>query len=305
MFGMPHVDTLAHRLGATQHGLATRRQLRTATISYDTIRRRLRDDVWRERLPGILDLGTHAPSWWQSAQALLLATAPEGLLSHETAAHLHGLPDVSRPGTPDVLVLRGRHPQVGDVRLHTTVRLREVERSEVDGWPVTAGGRTVVDCAPRRTDDWLQLSIGHLLRRGATTLTDVVESAALRPGAAATGRVLRACAGLPPNLDRTESLLEIRGAIVLARLGLTPPALQHRVRFMGHWYRLDAAWPARRVGAEFDGRAWHDTELRSGADAVKDGNAARAGWDIVRLRHADVIDPDNSSAITRLRALVL
>lgn len=302
---MGHVDTRAHGIGSTQHGLATRRQLHGDGISYDTIRRRVDAGIWSERLPGVIDLGTHEATWWQSAQALLLAAGPEAVLSHETAAFLHDLPDVTRPASPDVLVQRGRHAAIDGVRLHTTVRLGEAEVTEIDGWPATAGGRTIVDCAPRRSDDWLQLSTGQLIRRGGTTLTEVVESAALRRGAPATGRVLRACAGLPPHLDRTESILEVRGVIALARIGLQPPALQHTVRLEGRWYRFDAAWPSLNVAVEFDSKAWHDTEIRSGADALKDGSAKREGWTVIRLRHRDVIDPSASPRIDRLRRSVL
>lgn len=302
---MESVDARASRIGAGQLGLATTRQLRAEGIHRDTIRRRLRSGRWRERLPGVVDLGTHEPDWWRSTQALLLAAGEGAVLSHGTAAHLHRLPDARRPSSPDVLVRRGRHASVGGVRLHTTVLLAPTEVVRVDGWPVTAGGRTVVDNAPKRSDDWLQLSIGQLLRRGATTLTDVVESAAARQGAVGTGRVIRACAGLPPDLDRTESPLEVRGVIEFARLGLPSPVLQHVVELEGRHYRFDAAWPRIRLAAEFDGKAWHDTELRSGADAVKDGCANRAGWEVVRVRDSDVRAPERSPKIRRLRALLL
>lgn len=302
---MGDVDVRAHAIGRTQLGLATRSQLRAALISHEATRRRLDDGVWTERIPGVIDLGTHEPGWWQSARALLLAAGDGAVLSHGTAAVLHGLPDVGRPASPDVLVRRGRHPAVGGVRLHTTVRLPDSEVGEVDGWPVTSGSRTVVDCAPRRDDDWLQLAIAHLVRAGGSSLTAMVESAALRAGAAATGRVVRACAGLPADIDRAESPLEVRGVIALSRLGLPTPVLQHRVTLNGQRYRLDAAWPPQRVAAEFDGKVWHDTELRSGLDALKDGNGAADGWEIVRLRHADVVAPWRSERIHHLRTLLL
>lgn len=302
---MGDVDVRAHALGAEQRGLATSSQLRGVGISDDSIRRRKHVGTWRERLPGVLDLGTHRRDWWQSAQALLLGAGEGAVLSHRTAAVLHGLPDVVRPAAPDVLVRRGRHAEVGGIRLHTTVRLAEEEVEDVDGWPVTSGSRTVVDCAPTQSDDWLQLSIAHLLRNGGTTLAKVVGSAALRVGAAATGRVVRACAGLPPNIDRTESPLEVRGVIALSRLGLPTPVLQHRVVLLGKRYRFDAAWPPQQVAAEFDSKAWHETESRSGADAVKDGSAKSEGWHVVRLRHADIVAPWRSEKIHRLRTLLL
>lgn len=302
---MGRVDALANELARGQDGLVTRAQLPAVGISDRTIRRRLRSGEWRLRLPGVIDLGTHPPTWWQSARALLLAAGDDGVLSHDTAAVLHGLPDVRLPDVPDVLVPRGRHPAVAGHRLHTTVRMGADEVVEVDGRPATSAARTVVDCAPRRTDDWLQVTIGQLVRRRLTTVAAVVESAALRPGAAATGRVIRACAGLPPHLDHTESPLEVRGVITLARLGLQPPALQYCVRLRGRDYRFDAAWPALRVAVEFDSAAWHDTELRSGADAVKDGAADAERWVVVRLRERDLRHPSSSSEIARLRSLVL
>lgn len=301
---MGDVDRRAHEIARSQLGLATRAQLR-AVISGDSITRRLATGTWQEWLPNVIDLGTHEAGWWQSARALLLGAGAGSVLSHETAAHLHGLPDVTRPRSPDVLVVRGRHAAVGGHRLHTTVRLPACEVEELDGWPVTSGSRAVVDCAPRRSDDWLQLAIARLLRQRRTTLTAVIDSAALRSGAAATARVVRACAGLPPGIDRTESPLEVRGVIALARLGLPTPVLQHRVVLRGDRYRFDAAWPPRRVAAEFDGAAWHDTEIRSGADAIRDGAAGAEGWEVVRFRHADVEAPWRSERVDRLRTLLL
>lgn len=303
---MGDVDARAHAIGREQDGLATRQQLRTdARISPDSIRRRITAEVWTEDPPGVLNLGTHEPSWRQSARALLLAAGDGAVLSHGTAAHLHGLPDMDCPVTPDVLVSRTRHASVGNVRLHTTVSLPDLEVTVIGGLPVTSGSRTVVDCAPSQSDDWLQLSIGALVRSGRTSLTAVVESAAHRRGAAATGRVVRACAGLPPDIDRAESPLEVRGVIAVSRLGLPTPVLQYRVVLAGTRYRFDAAWPPQRVAVEFDSKAWHDTEHRSGLDAIKDGNAEAEGWEVVRLRHRDIVAPWKSERMHHLRGLLL
>lgn len=303
---MGDVDARAHAIGRVQEGLATRRQLTTvATISPDSIRRRVLAGIWTEDLPGVIDLGTHEPSWRQSARALLLAAGNGAVLSHRTAAYLHGLPDIDRPASPDVLVPRRRHASVAGIRLHTTVSLPDAEIAMVDGLPVTSGSRTVVDCAPRQSNDWLQLAIAALVRSGRSSLAAMVVSAAHRRGAAATGRVVRACAGLPPDIDRAESPLEVRGVLALSRLGLPTPVLQHRVVLAGTRYRFDAAWPAQLVAAEFDSKAWHDTEIRSGLDAMKDGNAEAEGWEVVRLRHRDIVAPWKSERIHHLRDLLL
>lgn len=303
--GMASTHELAATIGREQDGLALRSQLRDAGISDRTIRRWLQRERWSLRLPGVIDLRTHQPTWWQSARALLLAAGPDAVLSHATAAVLHGLLDVRRPAVPDVLVPRGRHAAIGGHRLHTTVRLPDEEVTCIDGWPATAAGRCIVDMAPQRTDDWLQVAIGDALRRGVTDLAAVVDSALARRGAPATGRVLRACAGLPPNLDRTESPLEVRGLIALARIGLVPPRVQYPIVLEGKRYRFDIAWPTLRVAGEFDGATWHEPGIRRARDARKDGSAGRAGWVIERLRARDVNDPWSSSRMQRLRSLVL
>ena len=48
-------------------------------------------------------------------------------------------------------------------------------------------------------------------------------------------------------------------------------------------YRLDCAWPDRRLVVEVDGRATHATASRFDSDRERDRRLTLAGWTVVRV----------------------
>ena len=62
------------------------------------------------------------------------------------------------------------------------------------------------------------------------------------------------------------------------------PVLQYRVGT----YRLDFAFPEKRVGVEVDGHAYHSTKIQRARDAQRDRFLAGLGWAVLRFTGTEV-----------------
>jgi len=235
-------------------------------------------------------------------RVLIAATMPQlgsgAVLSHASGAVLRDLP-VWREALGSVHVTRPRRGGGGRrtvLRRHTSP-LDPDEVGEVDGWPVTALARTVVDHA--RSVPFEQ-GVAAADRALALGLDPVLLQAALEreagwPGAGRARRVADFADG------RAESAGESVSRVVLARLGLMPEDLQlavvDGVRVVG---RVDFAWPEHRTIGEFDGRLKYGRLLRKGEDIVqvvyrekvREDLLRDLGWQVVRWTWADLEHPD-------------
>lgn len=301
---MSSVDERANEVGRGQHGLATRAQLAAAGIGQRTVRRRLDGQRWTEPVPTVIDLGTHAASWAQAAMRLVLAAGPRALLSHRTAAFLHGFLDCPRPGRIDVLVDRIRHDSVGDVRLHTTVRILGDERTEVDGLPCTSEARTWIDLAALLTDEHLELVSYDLARRRPAIRTEARTLLERRKGAPGRARLLQVLEAMPAGLELMDSHFEVAGVRVFIDAGLPMPRLQLEIRDDAGVFvhRADAAWPDDKVLVAFDGRRWHDTPLRRARDRAQRQRLRELGWTVIVVHYEDLRGARLEALLARLRA---
>ncbi|WP_037081025.1 type IV toxin-antitoxin system AbiEi family antitoxin domain-containing protein [Pseudonocardia spinosispora] len=205
---------------------------------------------------------------------LIGATFPElaadAVLSHGSAAVLHGLPTWGVP-LDRVAVTRNRRSGARrGTRAHVhAAPLGTDEVCLIDGFPVTSLPRTVVDIARALVFE-SAVVIGDAALRliGPDELADMLARARRRPGVARAGR---AVAFMNPA---SESVGESRSRVAIAMAGLPAPVLQWEVRapsgrLIG---RTDLAWPQHRVVGEFDGRVKYGRRLlkpgQTGGDVV-------------------------------------
>ncbi len=153
--GQPEVMRLPDStlvLAGSQHGVITRRQLREAGITRDTLRWRVGRD-WRLLLPGVYVLQTGLPSERQRLVAAQLAGGEGAWLAGSTAAALHGLRSCSVGVPIRVLVAapkRSRRVAWVDIRSTTLTGEPVVDR---DGLRVGCLARAVVDAAAETPDE--------------------------------------------------------------------------------------------------------------------------------------------------------
>ncbi len=195
-----------------------------------------------------------------------MAMLARGVLSHRSAAVLHGLP-LPRGGLELVQVTQ---PEAASGRRRGHVHrfaspLDPAEVSVIDGVPVTDLARTVVDLGRTLRLADAVAAADAALRQGLdpVTLGTALAGARGRPGVADARRVVAFADG------RSESAGESHSRVLLHRIGLAPSSLQHEVhddlgRLVG---RSDFVWEAERTLGEFDGRVKYGRLLGPGQPA--------------------------------------
>lgn len=304
--GMISVQERAQRIGRTQRGWATRHQLiDEAGVSATSIRRMVAAGRWREVYPGVIDLGTHRPSWLGAVLGGVLAAGPQAWASHATAAALQGFLDAPRPDHLDVLVARGRHARVGRLALHTSGSIGLDEVTTVDRIPCTSIARTLLDLAATTSPDVLERYLLDQARRTAAVVRQVVELTDRHRGRPGRRRLLDVVARLPDGADAIGSPLEVVGIQRLRRLDPPPFELQFHVCDLdgAPIKRVDVAWPALRSVLEFDGAAYHDLTASQRIDEQQRARMRACGWHVEVLRRRDLDGPALEAFVRRLRAV--
>lgn len=237
------------------------------------------------------------------ARAVLLALADGSVLSHDTAALVHGLPnwglDLSQVRVTRPMVRTPRHQAgVG----HHVAALPDAQKS-VSGLPVTTLARTAMDVARTRGYEAGLVCADAALHAGAdaTQLRQVAELMREWPGASASTAVAGAADGRTesPGETLTRTMLQSMGLVVEPQAYL--PAAEARVDF-----RLRD----HPVVVEFDGRAKYATaegaaDLRVLWDEKRREDRIRAlGYVVVRITWADLFGPQRAVTERRVRAAI-
>jgi hypothetical protein len=231
-------------------------------------------------------------------EATLQQTSADAVVSHMSAAVLHGLPTWSNE-LVRIHLTRARDGG-GKVRrythLHTSALPRE-DVVEVGGHPVTSLARTVVDLS-RTLSMARSVPIGDAALRLGLTQDDLFAVAARCIGWSGITRARRAIDFLDA---RSESVGESSSRVVLHEIGVSTPQPQLDVfdalgRLVG---RADFGWEEYRTLGEFDGRVKYGRLLKPGqtiADVVfaekrREDALRNLGWEVVRWLWEDLKDP--------------
>jgi hypothetical protein len=215
-----------------------------------------------------------APTWKDQLAVELLATG--GAACGLSAPALYGL--VKPPAEPAVLV--PRHNRVAVAGRHTTRDLEPGECVTVDGLRALAPIRMVLDAVhrlPARQAEALIESaiVKGLVKPGALERRARELQHAKRPGCAVTLRIL---AEIHPELALSRNEWEALVARRAEEYGLERPTLEFEV-WIGHRrYFLDAAWPALKIGLEFDGRDPHMRKRVHDNDSNRRNDFTSAHW---------------------------
>lgn len=239
-----------------------------------------------------------------------------GVVSHASAALVHGLPLFRIPLRKVHVIRRPPASGSGSTRVHLHVaRLPPSETTVVDGLEFTDVTRTVVDVARCSPFEPAVVLADAALARGATTPAAV--SACLTemggvPGRRSAARVLAFADG------RSESVGESRSRVLFHRLRIPAPELQGEVRrrdgsLIG---RSDFGWEGEGTLGEFDGRVKYGRLLRPGQtagdavyqeklreDELRDTGRQVVRWTWPELETADVVGERLTRAFARGRGL--
>lgn len=292
---MDSPDARLAALARHQHGCFRLDQVLACGFTVAQVRVRVARGEWWRPMRGLVAI-TAWPESWRRDAAIALAARPDGVLGELTAARLLGLVDRAPP-RPVLIVAptaSARSP-VADVR---RAHLAPDATTLVQGLRCTDATRTLLDLAgvigPKRLQGMVDRAL-HQQPGSARSLARAVDLAPrLRPaGRAALAEAVEVW--LPAI--RPGSTAEVRLLRQIQAYGLPEPERQVRVRDeCGDVIaRLDAGWPACRLGLEYDSRRWHGPE-RWAADEARDATLRRLGWDVI---HVDSLDLRPGSDLRR------
>lgn len=299
---------ILHDLSREQHSAASWNQMRDAGIPEDWIIKEAHHSRIIREAPSVYRPWGVKRSWKLRASAAVLSARAPALISHRSAAWLHGI-DEHQPGIIDVTVPRHRRP-----RSRPGVQFHESRQFDIavagakvlDGLPVTGVARTILDsCSvlpgfPDRLDlfdearrlklvDWDELwdcLVVHTGRgrRGLQRYRDVLLT---RDGTAPAGTKFPRRVGL-----------------LLESAGLPTPVCEHPVKHDEGVYFLDLAYLApRKVAVECIGRIGHDFERAFEDDPVRRNRLQLLGWIVIEVTWRRFVNAPESVVAEVMQAL--
>lgn len=217
-------------------------------------------------------------TWRQQVRAVLLACHDETAAALWTALRLLG-GSCDHDGI-DVLGPLDRQVTLEGVTCHRSGLLEDGDIVLRDGMRCTSPLRTVIDLSGPMSVSELGDVVDDFLRRKLLKLEDLRERVdRLRPAPGrSVAKLRRVLTRRLPGYDAGESALEARIMRVINRYGIPRPTQQHRVRFGDRRYRLDFAWPDRRVYLEGNGFGFHSLTTDLDRDARRQNDLVADGW---------------------------
>ncbi|HSC21512.1 MAG TPA: DUF559 domain-containing protein [Solirubrobacterales bacterium] len=223
--------------------------------------------------------------------AAVLASGPEALLSHHTAAALWGV----RGYSGGVIHVTAPHKSTSTKRIQRHFSLvPEDERAFEDGIPATSVHRTIFDLAPAVSVDDVVAMIKeaeYLQRWDRLSLPDLLERYPGKRGSRKIRFALRRLEEEPPGPKRSK--LEERFAPFLRRHRLPLPRFNDWILLGAKRYLIDCHWPALRLIVELDGWEGHSSRSAFQDDRSRDRRLKVAGFSVLHLTWSQLdVEPE-------------
>jgi hypothetical protein len=274
-----------------------RRQLRAAGLTPKQIDRRISTGVLFPLHRAVYAIGHDLLSQRGRWLAAVLACGPKALLSHRSAAALHGL--LPAPGrSAHVTAARTTRRSSPGIRVHRARHLREGDRALIDRIPVTSVARTLMDLAVSTDHHTLARAFEEADRLRILRLAELEELRARSHG----HHGMRLFDAVLSNHTMPADLLsELEKLFLELCQDHAIPAPSSNVLVEGH--KVDFHWHAERVVVELDGWAYHRTRVSHERDHAQTTELELAGYEVLRFTYRQVTDqPDRVIARVR-RAL--
>ena len=301
---MGNIDDLVQGLGADQHGAFSRFQVVGLGCPAGIIRSRTRTGRWIRRTAGVYSLVGAPDTWRQRLWIAHLDVGPRSMVSHESAAQLHGLGGVARQQIVLSSDRRQGHDRAG-LTLHRPTDLLPVDRTTVDSLPVTNVARTIVDLSAVISAPRLSIALQDAVAGNLTSFASVGDLMlrVSRRGKPGMTRLAGALDQLGGNSAVPRSELERRLDNVLDGVGAA---------FTGEYPLpsdgsmegfVDRVNLRSKVIVEGDGRRWHARLQTMAKDRQRDRVAAAQGFLTVRVMWEDLVN-DPGGVASDVRATI-
>jgi REase_MTES_1575 len=156
----------------------------------------------------------------------------------------------------------------------------------VKGRQVSAPAWTAIEIAPSLRRPRALATLDAALRSGTCDRVDLIRAAAEQAGRRG---ILTARELIPLARHEAESPMESEARLAMIDGGLPEPVLQYAiVDHDGQVWRLDFAWPDRKLAVEYDGFDWHSTPEHLRRDRQKKAALQELGWRVLSIVGDDV-----------------
>jgi very-short-patch-repair endonuclease/predicted transcriptional regulator of viral defense system len=229
----------------------------------------------------------------------VLATAePGAVISHHTAAQLHGLDLFAVSEEVSITRAAGAGSRSGKAGVHVhAARLPAGHVTLRLAVPVTTVARTVVDLG--RTGEFREgvVVADSALHRQQTSKCALERVVAELPRCHG---IRQASAAISFADARAESVLESIARVAFRDYGLPPPRLQVELGGSDFRARVDFYWPEFRTVAEVDGAMKYDDRSAAMRQLRRDANLRRAGFQVEHFSWQEITgDPERVAETIR------
>jgi very-short-patch-repair endonuclease len=233
--------------------------------------------------------------------AAVLASGPEALLSHGTAAALWGI----RGYSGGAIHVTARHKSTSTRRIRRHFSIVPVDEEAVEEEiPVTSVHRTIFDLAPTVSVDEVVAMIKeaeYLNRWDRLSLPDLLERYPGKRGSRKLRFALERLKEEPSGHKRSK--LEERFAPFLRRHDLPLPRFNDWILLGPKRYKVDCHWPHLRLIVELDGWEGHSSRSAFQDDRARDRALHAVGFSVIHITW-NQLDVEPEAVASDLRQLL-
>jgi very-short-patch-repair endonuclease len=228
---------------------------------------------------GVYLVGHEALAPLARESAAILACGAGAVISHASAASAWKLEPPQGPDVPvDVTIVGSKRRSREGLRIHQVNGLHRADIRSIDGVPVTAPARTLIDRAATISFEDLECAWAdaHVLSLvGRREMEAALKRAGRRAGVAKVRELLSRDDGSGYERSKAERLM--RKLMKAARLPI--PAVNERL--LG--YTIDFLWRPERLVLEVDGYQYHSSRAKFESDRDRDAVLVVAGYTVIRI----------------------
>ncbi|HET7416956.1 MAG TPA: type IV toxin-antitoxin system AbiEi family antitoxin domain-containing protein [Solirubrobacterales bacterium] len=284
-------------LAGDQYGVVGLWQLERLGLSVKVVDKRVAAGRLHRVHQGAYAVGHRLLSQKGNLMAAVLACGPDAVLSHRSAAFLHGILDDGRDRV-DVIApnRRGRAPRA--IKAHRDGTLTATDRAKIDGIPCTSLARTLLDIAATESASTLTYAVTQAEVEEVFDLVEVV-------GLLRRSRGRRGVARLRLAIEHHDSLeqearqeLEKKLIRLWKRTQIPTPEVNGHLLVDGIALMPDFIWREAGLIVEADSRRVHGTATAFEKDRLRDQRLTAAGWTVIRVTWRQVTNEPERVAQT-------